>query len=116
PGVPWQYDPMPVLRNLAVPQLWILAENDIDAPSAETARRLKSLAAEGRPITTVLFPRTEHGIYEYETGPDGERVSTRQPDGYFRMMVDFIREGRIGATYGPARISGDAPSAPPSVR
>lgn len=107
-GAPWQYDPMPVLRNLAVPQLWILAENDIDAPSAETACRLKALAANGRPITTVMFPRTEHGIYEYETGPDGKRLSTRQPDGYFRMMVDFIRNGRIGADYGTARIAGPA--------
>ncbi|HVI04894.1 MAG TPA: alpha/beta hydrolase, partial [Sphingomicrobium sp.] len=44
PGVPLQYDPMPVLRNLSVPQLWILGEDDLDAPSAETARRLKGLA------------------------------------------------------------------------
>lgn len=110
PGISWQYDPMPVLRNLAVPQLWILASNDIDAPSAETARRLKALAANGRPITTVLFPRTEHGIYEYETGPEGERISTRQPDGYFRMMVDFVIEGRIGTGYGPAKISAAATS------
>jgi pimeloyl-ACP methyl ester carboxylesterase len=105
PGIPFQYDPMPVLRNLATPQLWILGEDDIDAPSAETARRLKALAAAGRPITTVLFPHAEHGIYEYQTAPNGTRLSTRQPEGYFRMMRDFILDGRIGSWYGTARIS-----------
>src|SRR5205814_2885029 len=48
--VPAQYDPMPVLRNLDVPQLWILGSDDTDAPSAETVRRLHSLATGGRPI------------------------------------------------------------------
>jgi uncharacterized protein len=105
PGIPLQYDPMPVLRNLETPQLWILGADDIDAPSAETARRLKDLAAAGRPITTVVFPHAEHGIFEYETAPDGTRLSTRQPDGYFQMMRDFIIDGRIGASYGTARIS-----------
>jgi len=105
PGIAPQYDPMPVLRNLSTRQLWILGAEDRDAPSAETARRLRALAASGRPITTVVFPRTEHGIYEYENAPDDARLSTRQPDGYFRMMCDFIRDGAIGRRYGDAQIS-----------
>jgi pimeloyl-ACP methyl ester carboxylesterase len=100
PGIQPHYDPMPVLRSLKTPQLWILGEDDIDAPSAETARRLKALAAEGRPIVTAMFPHAEHGILEYETLPDGTRVSTRNPDGYFNMMRDFIRSGRLQARYG----------------
>ncbi|MEO5866340.1 MAG: CocE/NonD family hydrolase [Sphingomonas sp.] len=105
PGIPFQYDPMPVLRNLSMPQLWILGEDDIDAPSTETARRLKTLTAAGKPITTAVFPHAEHGIYEYITTPDGTRLSTRQPDGYFRMMRDFITTGRTGASYGAATLS-----------
>jgi len=105
PGIQPHYDPMPVLRNLKRPQLWILGEDDIDAPSAETARRLKALAAEGRPIVTAMFPHAEHGIFEYETLPDGTRVSTRNPDGYFSMMRDFIRSGRLQARYGSSVIS-----------
>ena len=104
PHVPMQYDPMPVLRNLDVPQLWILAADDTAAPSAETARRLRALAAEGKPIVTAVFPHTDHGIYEYETKADGTRVSTRNPDGYFAMMRDFIRTGRIGESYGTSMI------------
>jgi pimeloyl-ACP methyl ester carboxylesterase len=94
-GVPADHDPMPVLRNLDVPQLWILGEDDSEAPSAETARRLRALIASGRPITLAVFPHADHGIYEYETTADGKRLSTRNPDGYFAMMRDFIRDGRL---------------------
>jgi hypothetical protein len=103
-NVPAQYDPMPVLRNLDVPQLWILGSDDTDAPSAETERRLRALAAEGKPIVTAVFPHAEHGIYEYETKADGTRMSTRNPDGYFAMMRDFIRTGRVGKSYGTSMI------------
>ena len=93
-GVPAQYDPMPVLTNLQVPQLWILGGQDRDAPSGETLRRLTALRKAGRPIRTVVFPDADHGIYEFETRPDGERVSTRQPEGYFPLMRDFINGKR----------------------
>jgi len=99
------YDPMPVLRNLDTPQLWILGEDDTEAPSAETAQRLRELIGQGRPITLAMFPHADHGIYEYETGADGTRVSTRNPDGYFVMMRDFIRNGRLGDHYGSSTIN-----------
>lgn len=89
-GLPAQYDPMPVLTNLDVPQLWILGGQDRDAPPAETLRRLATLRSAGRPITTAVFPDADHGMYEFETLADGERLSTRQPVGYFPLMRDFI--------------------------
>jgi pimeloyl-ACP methyl ester carboxylesterase len=104
PHVPAQYDPMPVLRNLDVPQLWVLGSDDTDAPSAETVRRLRALVAEGKPVVTAVFPHADHGIYEYETKTDGTRVSTRNPDGYFAIMRDFIRSGRVGKHYGASVI------------
>jgi pimeloyl-ACP methyl ester carboxylesterase len=103
-GIKPHYDPMPVLRRLDTPQLWILGEDDIDAPSAETARRLKTLAAEGRPIVLAMFPHAGHGILEFETRPDGTRVSTRNSEGYFAMMRDFILRGQLGARYGGSQI------------
>jgi hypothetical protein len=90
-GVPVQYDPMPVLANLEVPQLWILGGQDRDAPPGETSRRLAELRKAGRPITTVVFANADHEMYEFETRPDGDRISTRQPDGYFALMRDFIK-------------------------
>ncbi|HEX3917098.1 MAG TPA: hypothetical protein VHW60_07135 [Caulobacteraceae bacterium] len=109
--IPLHYDPMPVLQNLSAPQLWVLGEDDVDAPSAETARRLRGLAAAGQPISVAVFPHAEHGIYEYETQPDGSRLSTRQPDGYFAMMRDFILHGRLAPAYGAAMLT-RAPPAP----
>ncbi|HEY0192690.1 MAG TPA: alpha/beta hydrolase [Kofleriaceae bacterium] len=102
---PWTYDALPVLRAVRAPSLWILGEDDLDAPSAETSRRLQRLIAGGRPITLAMFPRAEHGMTEYERGADGKRVSTRYAPGYFAMLRDFIRDGRLHGTYGAARLT-----------
>jgi uncharacterized protein len=99
------YDPMPTLRALEVPQLWILGEDDIPAPSAETSRRLNSLIADGKPITLALYPGAQHGLTQYETGPDGERIATRYSTGYFAMMRDFAQAGRLRGSYGSSLIT-----------
>jgi hypothetical protein len=52
-----------------------------------------------------MFPHTEHGMFEYQTLPDGTRLSTRNADGYFSMMRDFIRTGRLHSRYGSSVIS-----------
>ncbi|TQD44901.1 alpha/beta hydrolase family protein [Marilutibacter aestuarii] len=93
-GVPAHYDPMPVLSNLDVPQLWIFGGQDRDAPPFETLRRLRELKRAGLPIATAVFPHADHGMYEFEIDARGERASTRQPEGYLQMMVDFIKSGR----------------------
>ena len=49
---------------------------------------------------------------EYELNAKGERVSTRFAPGYFQMMADFIRDGRIGQHYGEAEITRSARSRP----
>jgi uncharacterized protein len=103
-GTPFRYDPMPTLRAVEAPQLWILGEDDLEAPSAETSRRIKTLIAEGKPITLALFPHSEHGMTEYEVAPDGERVSTRYAPGYFVMMRDFARSGQLSDSYGSSVI------------
>lgn len=45
-------------------------------------------------------------MYLYETGPDGSRLSTREPEGYFAMMRDFILTGRTGRKFGARIIDG----------
>jgi uncharacterized protein len=42
---------------------------------------------------------------EYELNEKGERVSTRFAPGYFEMMANFIRDGRIDDHYGNAQIT-----------
>jgi pimeloyl-ACP methyl ester carboxylesterase len=104
-GTPFRYDPMPTLRAVDAPQLWILGADDLQAPSAETGRRIKALGAEGRPVCLAVFPGAEHGITEYETAPDSERVSIRYSAGYFAMMRDFALSGRLHGRYGASAIS-----------
>ena len=104
-GTTWNYDTMPVLRALRIPQLWILAGADREAPPEETLRRLVALGEAGHPITTVVFPGTDHGIREFETGDDDTRTYTRIADGYQRMQVDWILTGTLPhAPYGRAQV------------
>ncbi len=103
-GTPFRYDPMRTLRAVNTPQLWVLGEDDLEAPSAETSRRIKILIAEGKPITLALFPRAEHGMTEYEIASNGERISTRYAPGYFAMMRDFARNGHLAGSYGASMV------------
>jgi len=102
--VPWHYDGMAVQRTLKTPQLWVQATDDLDAPYAETNRKLQELQGQGKPITIVAFPHAQHGIYEYETKPDGTRADTRNPDGYFAMLRDFAL-GLLNTAYGDSAVS-----------
>lgn len=102
---PFNYDPMSTLRANKVPQLWILGGEDYSAPSAETHRRLKSLIAKRRPFTIALYPNADHGIKLFEIGADGSRISTRYAPGYFKMIRDFARDGRLNGSYGGAELT-----------
>jgi hypothetical protein len=104
-GTPFYYDPMQTLRGGTTPQLWILGGEDYEAPSAETGRRIRSLIADGRPFTLAVYPGAEHGMTLFEKGADGERVSTRYAPGYFAMIRDFARSGRLDGRYGNAEIT-----------
>ena len=102
---PFRYEPMPVLRASTTPQLWVLGSDDLEAPSLETGRRIKSLIAAGRRYTLAIYPGAEHGMTEYQLDAKGERQSTRYAPGYFQMMADFIRKGQIGDRYADAEIT-----------
>jgi dienelactone hydrolase len=102
---PFRYEPMPVLRASNTPQLWVLGSDDLEAPSAETGERIKSLIAAGRDYTLAIYPGAEHGMTEYVLDANGERSSTRFAPGYFRMMADFARYGRIREHFGFAVIT-----------
>jgi hypothetical protein len=102
---PFDYEPMPALRASTTPQLWVLGSDDLEAPSTETAKRIKSLIAQGKDYTLAVYPGAEHGMTQYELNANGERVSTRFAPGYFQMMADFIRDGHIGGHYGNAQIT-----------
>lgn len=98
----WDYDSRPVLARLKVPQLWILAEADREAPPGTTLAALQEARGEGSDLTIYSFPDTDHGIVEFTQAPDGTRTYTRVTDGYYRLLGDWIKRGLSG-TYGRAR-------------
>ena len=103
-GPSWDYDPLPVLGALDAPMLWIQAEDDTGAPPEATRDRLIDLSAQGRPITLLEYPDTDHGIVRYETGADGRRTSLGNAPGYYQAVLDWARTGRLDGTYGQGRI------------
>jgi dienelactone hydrolase len=103
---PVRYEPMPTLQASTTPQLWILGSDDLEAPSAETSRRIRSLIDAGKDYTLALNPGAEHGMTEYVLDAGGERLSTRYSPGYFAMMRDFARDGVLHGSYGRADVTG----------
>ena len=105
-ATPFDYDPMPALRSNTTPQLWILGSEDYEAPSAETSLRIKSLIADGRPLTLAIYPGAEHGMTLFEKDPaSGERLSTRYAPRYFAMIRDYARSGNLHGVYGDAEVT-----------
>jgi pimeloyl-ACP methyl ester carboxylesterase len=102
-GTSWDYDPLPVLSSLDTPMLWIQAEKDTGAPPEATRQRLIDLSAQGRPITLLEYPNTEHGIVRFETAPDGKRTSVGYAPGYYQAVLDWARIGRLDGDYGDGR-------------
>lgn len=99
----WEYEPMPVLEALTMPQLWIIAGEDVEAPNAETLRRIRLLQARGRPVDLVVFPDTDHGIYEF-TEEAGSRIMLRHPDGYLRLLAEWTTGSDLRGDYGSAQL------------
>jgi dienelactone hydrolase len=102
---PFHYDPMPVLRSLHTPQLWVLGGEDFEAPSRETRRRLKSLIAAGGDYTIAYYASAEHGMTLFEADASGDRTSTQYAPGYFQLIRDFALNGAVPGKYGSAEVT-----------
>lgn len=95
----WRYDAMGWMRKVTVPQLWVIAARDREAPPQATVDRLQTLRREGKDIAVVRFPDTDHGMVEFNQAADGTRTPTRVTAGYFRLIGDWIH-GRRNPPYG----------------
>lgn len=90
-----RYDPLPVIEKVTVPQLWMLAGEDTEAPHDSTLTILRGLQARGSALDVVVFPHADHGMIVVEHGPDGRRLAGRLARGYFDQLVGWIlRHGR----------------------
>lgn len=101
--IEWSYNPLPSLQSTTMPTLWIAAGNDREAPPELTLERLAKLREGGRDIDVAIFPRTDHGIVEFEEQPDGTRTYTNYAAGYLALLVDWSK-GCISPPYGNAEL------------
>lgn len=98
----WDYDAPAVIRRVKSPQLWVLAEEDREAPSETSLNLLRQIRGGGADLTIYSFPGTDHGMVEFVQAADGSRTYTRITDGYFRLLADWIKDAPPTA-YGRAR-------------
>jgi hypothetical protein len=101
-ATPFDYDPMPALRASTTPQLWILGGDDLDAPSGETSRRIKSLISADKNYTLAVYPGAEHGMTLYdplcaELFPDDGRLHQERPNRCaLRQRFDHAGQAALG--------------------
>lgn len=84
------YEPVPTIKQVAAPQLWILAGKDTEAPPEATLANLRELRATGSAIEVVVYPDAEHGMIAVEEGPDGPRLAGHYAEGYLDLLIDWI--------------------------
>ncbi|MEM6536530.1 MAG: alpha/beta hydrolase [Pseudomonadota bacterium] len=108
-GTSWEYEPRPVIEELTMPQLWILADDDRAAPSGTTLEILRDIQTTKDSLDVVVFPNTDHGILEFIQNEDGTRTYTRTAEGYYALIRDFIltREPTL-TVQGPILYEGQA--------
>jgi uncharacterized protein len=112
-GVSFDYEPLPVLQSLNVPQLWILGARDQSAPSAQTVSILKALQTSGAPIDVAVFTTADHGMLELL--PNGGQT-TVIADGYLAMISQWATSQQLARIpNGKNWVRHDRPLARPAV-
>lgn len=87
------FEPLPALRNVHCPILAVLAENDENLPSTESARRFAELAAERPPgaFTVHVIPGVGHQFGVDVRFPPVPPRRSDFVDGYLRLMAGWLR-------------------------
>ena len=99
---PGGFDPIPSIRKLRIPALWVYGGKDNIAPPRLSARRLAPIAAEaGRDFTVADFPNANHALVETKTGLTSEmlRSDTFAP-GLFARVGDWLEAHQLAAPIG----------------
>src|SRR5215208_6235859 len=96
---PGGVDPVPWIRQLRVPALWLYGGLDRHVPPRLSARRLEPIAAEpGRDFTIATFAHANHALVETQTGLTSEmlRSATFAP-GLFPRVGEWLRAHGLAA-------------------
>lgn len=86
-------DPMPWIRALRIPALWLYGGRDRTVPTRLSVARLEPLMREpGRDFSYRIFPGGNHGLIETANGLDAEMLaSDRLVPGLYPTIRDWLR-------------------------
>jgi alpha-beta hydrolase superfamily lysophospholipase len=91
------YDPMPALRALHVPTIWVYGEKDRQVPvrlSIENLHRLR-----GKDLTIVVLPGGWHGLTETPNGLEQEAAASKRfAPGLFTRIGDWLTTHHLTTT------------------
>jgi pimeloyl-ACP methyl ester carboxylesterase len=90
---PSGFDPLPSIRRLTIPALWLSGEIDQHVPTVLCAERLAPIAREpGRDFTFDVFPGADHFLIESAHGLTSEALrSNRYAVGLFATLDRWLR-------------------------
>ena len=89
------YEPMPALRALRVPSLWLFGRLDYVVPTRLSVRRLEAI---GGDFTTEVYPKANHALVETQTGLTSEMLaSDRFAPGMFSRVRDWVARAPLAA-------------------
>lgn len=91
------FDPMPAIRSLRIPALWLYGAIDMHVPTGLSVERLDPVAREpGRDFTYVVFPRGAHPLIDTATGLNADIArSNRYVTGLFTTVRAWLAARRI---------------------
>jgi dienelactone hydrolase len=94
---PSGFDPIPSIRKLKIPALWLYGGKDTFIPPRLSAQRLSPIAAEtGRDFTVVDFLNANHALVETTTGLTSEMLrSDSFAPGLFSRVGAWLREHKL---------------------
>jgi len=76
---PGGYDPLPTLRALRTPTLWLFGGQDRLVPTRECVKVLDALRAEAHPVESVVYPAAPHSLPGGGYWPDVDAFLARNP-------------------------------------
>ena len=96
---PGGVDPIPWIRALRIPAIWLYGGLDHIVPPRLSAKRLLPLASEAaRDFTVAVFPRGNHALVETRTGLTSEMLrSDHYARGLFPRVAAWLRAHRLAS-------------------
>jgi hypothetical protein len=92
-------DPIPWIRALRIPALWLFGGRDLVVPTKLSVSRLEPVADEpGRDFAFEVLPNGNHALVETESGLNSEMLrSNTWARGLFPLVGEWLRSHGLGS-------------------